>query len=118
MVFDLTHASIDMKSFKECDWREFCGNVSKPVPPNMPQARGKEVEICLHVDSDHAGDQLIRRLCTRSLCIPQLSAAHLVFKTKTDCGDFSIWCQVRCQEERNGNREGTQARALHDGVPN
>ena len=61
MVFDPMHAEIEMSLFKECDWQEFRGNVSEPMPPNMPEPRGKEVEIRLHVDSDHAGDQLVRR---------------------------------------------------------
>ena len=50
-----------MSSFKECDWRKFYGDVKEPVPPNMPDPRGKEIEIRLYVDSDHAGDQLVRR---------------------------------------------------------
>jgi hypothetical protein len=54
MVFDPTHASINMGSFKECNWQEFHGDVSKPAPINMPQPHGKEVEICLHVGSDQA----------------------------------------------------------------
>jgi hypothetical protein len=49
MVFDPTHAEIEMSSFKEQDWQQFHGNVSKPTLPNMPQPRGKAVEICLHV---------------------------------------------------------------------
>ncbi len=61
MVFNPTHAEIEMSAFKECDWREFYGDVHEPMPPNMPSPRGKEVEIRLYVDSDHAGDQLVRR---------------------------------------------------------
>jgi hypothetical protein len=56
MVFDPRHASINMGSFKESDWRDFCGGVSKPAPPNMPHPHGKEFEIHLCVDSDHASD--------------------------------------------------------------
>jgi hypothetical protein len=61
MVFDPTHADVDIKSFKDCDWREFCGDAKEPLPPNMPEPCGEEVEIRSCVDSDHAGDQLIRR---------------------------------------------------------
>jgi hypothetical protein len=64
MVFDTTCAEIEMSAFKECNWREFYGDVREPMPPNMPSPCGEEVEIRLHVDSDHAGDQLIRRLRT------------------------------------------------------
>jgi hypothetical protein len=80
MVFDPTYADIDMKSFKDCDWREFYGDAKEPLPPNMPEPRGKEVEIRLYVDSDHAGDQLIRR--SRTGYIILLNSAPLVWFSK------------------------------------
>ena len=80
MVFDPTYADIDMKSFKDCDWREFYGDVKEPLPPNMPEPRGKEVEIRLCVDSDHAGDQLIRR--SRTGYVMLLNSAPLVWFSK------------------------------------
>jgi hypothetical protein len=80
MVFDPTYYDIDMTVFKECDWREFYGDVREPVPPNMPEPRGKEVEIRLYVDSDHAGDQLIRR--SRSGYFIYLNSAPLIWFSK------------------------------------
>ena len=50
-----------MNYFKECDWKEFYGDVSEILPPNMPEPHGKEIEIRLYVDSDHAVDKLVRR---------------------------------------------------------
>jgi hypothetical protein len=50
-----------MREFKECDWKEFYGDVTEAIPPNAPVPRGKEVDIRLYVDSDHAGDLLTRR---------------------------------------------------------
>jgi hypothetical protein len=44
MVLDPMYATIDMGSFKQCDWQEFYGDVKEPVPPNMP-----EIEIHLYV---------------------------------------------------------------------
>jgi hypothetical protein len=80
MVFDPTNADIDMKSFKDCDWREFYGDVKEPLPPNMPEPCGKEVEIHLCVDSDHAGDQLIRR--SRTGYFTHLNLAPLTWFSK------------------------------------
>jgi hypothetical protein len=80
MVFDPTYAEVDMSSFKECDWREFYGDVSEPMPPNMPVPRGKEVEIRLYVDSDHAGDQLVRR--SRTGYFVYLNSAPLIWFSK------------------------------------
>jgi hypothetical protein len=107
-----------MSSFKECDWQEFHGNVSEPMPPNMPEPRGEEVKIRLHVDSDHAGDQLVRR--SRTGFFACLNSVPLIWFSKcqrTDRGDFRIWCRVRRNEERNGSRQGAEVQTAHDGHP-
>ena len=61
MVFDPTYPEIDMNDFKECDWKNFYGDVQEPIPMNAPEARGKDVDLRLYVDSDHAGEKLTRR---------------------------------------------------------
>jgi hypothetical protein len=59
MVFDPTYPLIDMSVFKQCDWSKFYGNVKEAIPTDCLDALGKEVDLCLYVDSDHAGDQLV-----------------------------------------------------------
>jgi hypothetical protein len=61
MVFDPTVPDIDMSDFKECDWKEFYGDIKEELPPKMPEPRGEPVDIRLFVDSDHAGDGRTRR---------------------------------------------------------
>jgi hypothetical protein len=61
MVFDPSYPEIDMQSFKECEWKTFYGDVQEAIPTNAPTPRGKEVDVRLFVDSDHAGDRLTRR---------------------------------------------------------
>ena len=61
VVLNPTYPTIDMEAFKDCDWKAFYGNVQEAVPPNAPVQRGKEVDLRLFVDSDHAGDQHMRR---------------------------------------------------------
>ena len=58
MAFDATYPKINMSSFTEHSWTNFYGEVEEAVPPNAPKARGKEVDIRLYVDSDHANDEL------------------------------------------------------------
>ena len=58
MVFDPTYPEVDMGTFKECDWKGFYGDVQEAIPPNAHEPRGKEVDLRLFVDSDHAGEQL------------------------------------------------------------
>ena len=35
------------------------------IPHNTPPPRGKEADLCMFVDSNHAGDKLTRRLRIR-----------------------------------------------------
>ena len=57
MVFDPTYPEIDLSNFVEQDWKNFYGDVKEAIPLNMPEPRGKEVDIRMFVDSDHAGDR-------------------------------------------------------------
>jgi hypothetical protein len=47
MVFDPTYTEIDMSSSKECDWKDFYGEASEPLPTLTTEPRGKEIEIRL-----------------------------------------------------------------------
>ena len=53
-----------MNNFKECDWKSFYGDCKEAIPSNVPLPRGKEVDLRLFVDSDHAGD--LRTRCSRT----------------------------------------------------
>ena len=61
IVFDPSYPNIDKKAFKIQDWTSFYGNVKEAIPPDMPEPLGKDVDLRLFVDSDHAGDKLVRR---------------------------------------------------------
>eukprot|EP00978_Attheya_sp_CCMP212_P013954 scaffold35295_cov60-Attheya_sp.AAC.1 len=61
MVFDPSYPEIDHRSFKEA------------IPINAPTARGKEVDVRLFCDSDHAGDRLTRRSRTEYLIYLNMS---------------------------------------------
>jgi hypothetical protein len=61
IMFDLTYPEIDMKVFKECNWKHFYGDVREAIPPNAPTPRGKEVDLRMYVDSDYANNELTRR---------------------------------------------------------
>ena len=37
------------------------GDVKEAIPPNAPTPRGKDVDLRLYVDSDHAGDKALQR---------------------------------------------------------
>ena len=57
MVFDPTYPTIEKGDFPEHEWKHFYGDIQEAIPPDMPEPRGKEVDIRMFVDSDHAGDK-------------------------------------------------------------
>jgi hypothetical protein len=61
VVFDPTYPSIDMGDFIKTDWKFMYGDVKEMIPPDAPAPHGKEVDLRLFVDSDHAGEQFTRR---------------------------------------------------------
>jgi hypothetical protein len=48
-------------------------------PSDAPQSRGKEVELHIYDDSDHAGEKLTRRSC-KGFYLNEYDPEHLVFK--------------------------------------
>jgi hypothetical protein len=80
MIFDPTYPSLDRTKFKECSWKEFYGEAKEAIPPNAPEPRGKEIDLRLFVDSDHAGDQLVRR--SRTGFLIYLNMAPIVWFSK------------------------------------
>jgi hypothetical protein len=61
MAYNPSYPTIDMSAFKECDWKQFYGDVKEAIPSNAPEPRGKEVDLRMYVDSDHAGEKRTRR---------------------------------------------------------
>ena len=80
LVFDPSYPVIDMSVFKDCDWKHFYGDVKEAIPPNAPSPRGKEVDIRLFCDSDHAGDAKYRR--SRSGYLIYINSALVVWYSK------------------------------------
>ena len=59
MVFDPTW--IEHEGHKECDWSTFYPDYKELEPHDMPEPRGKAIQMTCWVDSDHAGDAVSRR---------------------------------------------------------
>jgi hypothetical protein len=65
MVFDPSYQDIDMSRFKTgANWTPIYGDVQEAIPDNAPIPGGKEVDIRLHTDADHAGETVTRRSWT------------------------------------------------------
>ena len=61
-MYDPLSPETDHSIFKECDWSEFCKDAKGATPIITSEPQGKEVDICMVVESDHAGDKESHRL--------------------------------------------------------
>ena len=61
LFMDPDHPVISEDRFVSYDWTEFYRYASEPLPPNMPEPRGRMMTMHCFVDSDHAGDKMTRR---------------------------------------------------------
>jgi hypothetical protein len=76
-----TYPEIDDGKFNaRADWKEMYPGVEEMIPPNMPEPRGLELVLRLFVDSDHAGDKLIR--ISRSGYIIYANCAPILWMSK------------------------------------
>jgi hypothetical protein len=64
LIFDPTYPYIDQTAFSTFEWMEFYGNMEEAIPPGMPPPLGKDVDLCMMLDSDHAGEERTR--CSRT----------------------------------------------------
>ena len=47
---------------QDYDWSEFYPDTEEEIPPDRPNSKGNLVHITCYVDTDHAHDQVTRRL--------------------------------------------------------
>jgi hypothetical protein len=59
LIFDPAYPDIDMGDFPKYNWTEFYGDVAEAMPTDMPTPLGKDVDLQMMVDSNHAGDKQI-----------------------------------------------------------
>jgi hypothetical protein len=60
IVFDDNYVYWNNK-FVDVDWSGFYPDAVEPIPSNIPEPRGPEVQINCFVDADHAGNRVTRR---------------------------------------------------------
>jgi hypothetical protein len=80
VVFDPTYPSVDMGTFIKTDWKSIHGDVNEMISSDAAVPCGKEVDLHLFVESDHAGEQFTRR--SRTGFIIYLNRAPLMWFSK------------------------------------
>ena len=64
MLLNPIYPTLDMLIFQEHDWCDFYGDAKEAIPPNATEPRGKDTDLIIFFDSDHAGYKLTRRSIT------------------------------------------------------
>ena len=64
LVIDPTYPKINMDSFPQFDWTAFYGDVEEAIPVDMSELLGKDVDVRMMCDSDHAVDKGTRCSCS------------------------------------------------------
>jgi hypothetical protein len=63
LAYDSKCPDIDERIFNpNADWKEFYGKVEEELLPNMPKLWGHPVTMSAFVDTNHAGNVIMRRL--------------------------------------------------------
>ena len=62
--FDTGHPKISINQFHRFDWQDFYKGVKEEIPPNMPKPRGNSVSTHCFVDSNHAGNKVVKSVCS------------------------------------------------------
>ena len=88
LEFDPTPRTIDMNDFPRQDWSHtvYCngqGECKEEIPSNLPKPLGKEFQMYVQVDSDHAGCMATRRSRTGFLVWLNSSLIYLSSKKQT-----------------------------------
>jgi hypothetical protein len=80
LVFDPTYPNINLDSFRKYDWTKFYGDVTEAIPTDMPPPLGKDIDIRMFVDSDHAGEKRTRQSQTGFLIYVNMALIDWVSK--------------------------------------
>ncbi len=80
-----------MGDFPKFDWTKFHGNAKELMPADMPLPLGKDVDLRMMVESDHAGDRRIRRSRTGFLIFCNMALIDWVSK-KQPTIETSVFC--------------------------
>jgi hypothetical protein len=100
VVFDPTYPTVDMGTFIKTEWKSMCGDVKEMIPSDAPVHCGKEVDLRLFVDSDHAGEQFTRR--TRTGFVIYMNMAPIVWFSKRQPTVESIVFGAKFVATKNG----------------
>ena len=82
-MFDPPYSDIDYCNVWNCALANFYEDALEAIPPNTPPLRGKEVDLCIFVDSNHAGNKWTRRSRTMFMVFINMSLINWYSKKQS-----------------------------------
>ena len=77
LVLDPPYSDINLSEFKsDGNWTDFCGDVKEANPHNASKPIGKEIELRMFVDYDHAREKTSRRSHTGYMIFMNISMIY------------------------------------------
>jgi hypothetical protein len=80
LIFDPTYRDINVSSFPTYDWTEFYGDVKEAIPHDMPKPFGRDLDVRMFCDSDHAGEKRAGRSRTGFLIFCNMALIDWISK--------------------------------------
>jgi len=119
MVFDSRSPTFSVKTNKlpRPEWSDFYKDVQEQVPHDAPEPRGQAVELTAFVDSDHAGDTVIRRSRTGIFLFIQNSPIVWFSKKQTSIETSSFGSEFSAVKTSVEMVEGLRHKLRMMGVP-
>ena len=84
LAFDPPYPNIDQSNF------HFYEDAVEAIPPNAPPLRGEEVDLCMFIDRDHAGNKWTRRSRTKYMVLMNMSLINW-YSTKQSTIETSVF---------------------------
>ena len=81
-MLDTTYPEIDHDNFNKHKWDGFYGEVKEAILTDMPETRGKSVDLNIHVNIDHTRDKWTRWSRTELLIFMNKFLIHWMSKKK------------------------------------
>jgi len=106
-----------MRDFPNYDWTKFYGNAKELMPPGMPLPLGKDVDLQMMVDSDHAGDRRIRRSRTGFLIFCNMALIDWVSKKQPTIETSVFGAEFVAMKHRIEKLRGLRYKCRMMGIP-
>jgi hypothetical protein len=118
LVFDRTYLTIDMDSFPQYDRTEFYGDVEEAIPSDLPTPLGKDLDVCMMCDSDHAGEKQTHHSHTGFLIFCNMALIDWVSKKQATIETFVFGDEFAAMKHSIENRGSINYFGQNNFAPN